>query len=140
MAPRSEATSEERRMMELARFARLATVSPAGEPHVVPVCPLLDGDTVVVASEENVKVGYLRANPRAALVFDDSPEDWNRIVMVMVQGSVEVVTSEDPRWFVWREAFYAKFPQYEPLAALDETSLMLVLSIQRIRGYDPGAE
>jgi len=138
MARRTQLTPDERRMLDLARFARLATVSPSGAPHVVPVCPVLDGDRVIIASEDNIKVRNLRAEPRAALVFDDSPEDWLRIAMVMVQGSVEIVTAEDPRWLEWRQMLYAKYPQYQPLAEIEEASVMLVLSIEGLASYDPG--
>ena len=52
------------------RIARLATVSPAGWPHVVPVMYVLDGEGVFEFDVDGVKLRNLAAEPRAALVVD----------------------------------------------------------------------
>lgn len=53
------------------RTGRLATASPSGTPHVVPVWFVLDGDDLVFTTgRDSVKGRHLRANPRAALTVD----------------------------------------------------------------------
>jgi predicted pyridoxine 5'-phosphate oxidase superfamily flavin-nucleotide-binding protein len=59
-----ELAEREREFIRWARVARLATVDRSGRPHVVPVSPVLDGDLILFATdEESAKVRNLRANP-----------------------------------------------------------------------------
>jgi len=44
---RSDLTEAEASFIRWERVARLATVDAEGQPHVVPVCPVLDGDHLV---------------------------------------------------------------------------------------------
>jgi nitroimidazol reductase NimA-like FMN-containing flavoprotein (pyridoxamine 5'-phosphate oxidase superfamily) len=44
-----------RRRLAEARVGRLATVTPAGAPHVVPCCFVLDGDRIVSAVDAGPK-------------------------------------------------------------------------------------
>jgi PPOX class probable F420-dependent enzyme len=99
------------------RVARLATVDERGQPYVVPICPALDGDEVVIATEESTKVRNLRANPRCAVLFDVYQEDWNGLRQVQVRGSAEILT-EGPAWDRGKSLLDEKFPQYEPVAEI----------------------
>jgi PPOX class probable F420-dependent enzyme len=104
-------------MLRHARVAHLATLSPDGSPHVVPVCPALDGDRVVVALGGGAKLANLRRDPRVALVVDDYVEDWDALRRVAVFGRAELV-AEGPAWEHGRDLLYAKFAQYEPQAEI----------------------
>jgi PPOX class probable F420-dependent enzyme len=54
------------------RTAKLATTLPGGEPHVMPVWFVLDGEDVVFTTGSgSVKGRNLRRDPRAAMAVDD---------------------------------------------------------------------
>jgi nitroimidazol reductase NimA-like FMN-containing flavoprotein (pyridoxamine 5'-phosphate oxidase superfamily) len=113
-----ELTPGEREIVRWARVARLATVAEDGRPRVVPVSPVLDGDRLLFATdEESVKVRNIRQNLHVALVFDDYLEDWSRLKAVMVCGTRRVV-DHGPEWERIRELLYRKFAQYEPAAPI----------------------
>jgi PPOX class probable F420-dependent enzyme len=53
------------------RTAKLATSGPSGQPHVMPVWFVLDGEEMVFTTwGDSVKGRNLRRNPRAAVVVD----------------------------------------------------------------------
>jgi PPOX class probable F420-dependent enzyme len=54
------------------RTAKVATASRDGQPHVMPVWFVLDGDEIVFTTErDSVKGRHLRRDPRISLVVDD---------------------------------------------------------------------
>ena len=65
--------------VEAARVARLGTTMLDGTPHVVPVCPVLDLDRIVIASAFDRKVANIRDNPAVCIAFDEYSEDWNTV-------------------------------------------------------------
>jgi PPOX class probable F420-dependent enzyme len=106
------ATAEER--LATARVGRLATVSAAGHPHVVPVCfALHDGlvysavDAKPKATRALARLANVRATGRAALLVDHYEEDWSRLWWVRVDGPAEVVESNEAI-----DALAAKYEQY----------------------------
>jgi len=108
-----------------ARVARLATSAPDGSPHVVPVCPVLDGDEVVVAIEAgSVKLRNARADARVALVVDDYREDWNANAGLVLRGLARFL--EGRAWERARGLLYEKFTQYEPLAPIEVDAIVAV--------------
>jgi PPOX class probable F420-dependent enzyme len=95
-------TDEQRRFLDAARVARLATADRAGRPHVVPICYALVRETVYFTIDEKPKkkpgaglkrLSNLRENPFAALVVDRYDEDWSRLGWVMVRGRADVLES-----------------------------------------------
>jgi PPOX class probable F420-dependent enzyme len=119
-------------MVRHARVARVATVGADGSPHVVPVCPVLDGETVVFASEDTVKLRNLRADPRVALVVDDYLEDWNALRRVLIRGTARVI-EDGAAWERARDLLYEKFRQYEPQAEIVAGSTSMVeITIERV--------
>jgi coenzyme F420-0:L-glutamate ligase/coenzyme F420-1:gamma-L-glutamate ligase len=95
-------TDEQRRFLDRERVARLATADAAGQPHVVPICYALAGDTVYFTIDEKPKkrpgaglkrLSNLRENPFAALVVDRYHEDWSRLGWVMLQGRADIFES-----------------------------------------------
>jgi nitroimidazol reductase NimA-like FMN-containing flavoprotein (pyridoxamine 5'-phosphate oxidase superfamily) len=99
------------------RVARLATVDPDGQPYVVPICPALDGDEIVIATEASTKVHNLRTEPRCAVVFDVYQEDWEGLRQVQVRGRARLLT-DGPDWDRGKAVLDEKFPQYEPVAEI----------------------
>ena len=81
-----------------ARVGRLATVTAAGRPHVVPCCFALLGDTAYSAVDAKPKstlalrrLDNLRANPHASLLVDHYDEDWTALWWIRVDGDGRVV-------------------------------------------------
>jgi len=99
-----------------ARVARLATLGPYG-PHVVPVCPVLDGDRILIATEPTMKTEHVRTEPRVGLAFDDYEEDWSRLRAVSVTGRA-TLHQAGAAWERGRALLYEKYPQYEPTSPI----------------------
>lgn len=115
-----------------ARVARLATVDPTGAPHVVPVCPALDGDAVVLATDATAKLRNLESNPWCALVFDEYVEDWSLLRQVLMRGRAEILR-EGPEWERGKALLEEKFRQYEPMAPITPGETRIVrVRIERV--------
>jgi nitroimidazol reductase NimA-like FMN-containing flavoprotein (pyridoxamine 5'-phosphate oxidase superfamily) len=109
-----------------ARVIRVATADARRVPHVVPVCAVLDAGRLYFGSAEDArKVRNLRANPRVSLVADDYTEAWDGLRGVMVTGAA-TLHARGPRFRRARQLLYAKYPQYESEAALDEGDSIVV--------------
>jgi PPOX class probable F420-dependent enzyme len=129
-----ELTEREREFIRWARVARLATVDATGKPHVVPISPVLDGDLILFATdEESAKVRNLRANPRVALGVDEYSEDWRTGLRgVMVRGTARVL-DHGPEWDRVRGLLYEKYRQYEPVAPIHPgRSVIVEVEIEEI--------
>jgi PPOX class probable F420-dependent enzyme len=73
------------------RTAKLATTGPGGQPHVMPVWFVLDGEDLVFTTwGDSVKGRNLRRNPQAAVAVDDEVAPY---AFVHVRGHVTL--SED---------------------------------------------
>jgi PPOX class probable F420-dependent enzyme len=129
---RSSLTEAEASFVRWERVARFATRDPDGMPHVVPVCPVLDGDVLVFASDPNAKIVNLRADPRCAVVFDDYVEDWNLNHQVQIRGSATIV-ADGPEWDRAKALLDDKYRQYEPLFPIRPgESLMVFVRVERV--------
>ncbi len=119
----SRAESE---FVALQRVARLATVDAAGAPHVVPVCPVLDGDRVVLESgARSAKVRNIRDNPKISVAFDEYSEDWSALRQVIVFGRARLI--ETGSAFVRnRDLLYKKFPQFEAELPIEEKESVII--------------
>jgi PPOX class probable F420-dependent enzyme len=73
------------------RTAKLATSGPGGQPHVMPVWFVLDGEELVFTTwGDSVKGRNLRRNPRAAVIVDEEVAPY---AFVHIRGHVTL--SED---------------------------------------------
>lgn len=90
--PREMTSSEIRRfLLHGTRTAKVATVLRNGQPHVMPVWFVLDGEQLVfTTAADSVKGRNLRRDPRIALVVED---DASPYAYVHVRGRVTI--SED---------------------------------------------
>lgn len=107
-----------RRRVSDARVARLATVTRAGRPHVVPCTFALDGDVVLTAVDHKPKstmalrrLDNVRANPYASLLVDHYDDDWAGLWWVRVDGPAHVAEGGPDRDRA-RELLAAKYDQY----------------------------
>ena len=107
-----ELTSAVRAYIDGARVCRIATVRPDGEPHLIPVCPVFDGNaTIYVDIGLKSATGRAIANEtRVAVLIDDYDENWTLLRKVLLKCHANEVTGKE-RDAVW-ERIRAKFPQY----------------------------
>lgn len=106
-----------------ARAGHLATADANGQPHVIPVCYVFDGQTIYSVLDAKPKTTPLRqlrrvrnilANPHVSLVVDHYEEDWTRLQYVMVTGDAELLESGEE----WNRAIAMlreKYPQYQSM-------------------------
>jgi PPOX class probable F420-dependent enzyme len=129
---------EMRARVAAARVARLATVTPAGLPHIVPCCFVLADDTVFTAVDGKPKstaalqrLANLEAHPVAALLVDHYDDDWTALWWVRVDGPAHVVDDRDTRERALT-ALQAKYAQYRtdpPRGAV------IALTVETWRGW-----
>lgn len=110
-----------------ARVCRIATVRSNGEPHVVPFCPVFDGQATLYV---DIGHGYvtaknMRSDPRVAVLIDEYSDDWNQLKRVLLRCRAEPA-SDAEKDLAW-ERIRAKFPQYEEIGW--EPRLTLALRI-----------
>ena len=86
-------TAAELDFLRAQRIGRLATVSPKGWPHVVPVAYSLGDDESFEFDVDGVKLRNLSAEPRAALVVDAAGPKRG----VAVQGRCTLVAADRAR-------------------------------------------
>ena len=124
-----ELSPEARAFVDAARVARLATVTADGRLHVVPVCPALDADRILVATEPTQKSRNVAADPRVGVAFDEYYEDWSTLRGVSVTGSA-TIHRDGEVWDRGRDLLYAKFPQYASDAPIEPgRTLMLEITL-----------
>ena len=102
-----------------ARVGRLATVSADGQPHVVPVCFVLDGDLAYSAVDAKPKrspslrrTSNIEATGTAALLVDEYSDDWERLWWVRGDARAHVLRDGAARQPALA-ALAAKYPQYQ---------------------------
>ena len=105
--------------LRTSRVARLATIRPGGNPHVVPVTYAVVGEHVVTMIDHKPKtttslqrLANVEKHPQASLIVDHYADDWSELWWVRVDGSA-VVDSEGEHWANGRQALAGKYRQYE---------------------------
>ena len=113
-----------------APVCRLATGSSSGEPHVVPLCPVFDGNGTLYVdvglrsrNAENVA-----ANPSVEVVVDQYESDWSLLKGVLLSCKAEPASREEQKR-AW-EMIRKKFPQYKDIQWKPRLTLAL-----RIRSW-----
>jgi nitroimidazol reductase NimA-like FMN-containing flavoprotein (pyridoxamine 5'-phosphate oxidase superfamily) len=103
---------------ELLRRERLAHLGciADGEPYVVPVNYLFDGESALVHSLPGRKILAMRANPRVCLQVDDF-EDELRWKSVLAFGNYEEISNRDERAHAMGRLL-ARFPQLTPVESI----------------------
>lgn len=104
-----------KRYVDAATVCRIATVRPSGEPQVIPVCPVFDGDATVYVDLDprSATAAGLRVEPRIAVLIDEYHDDWSKLRKVLLRCRAEVVAGAE-RDAAW-ERIRAKFPQHATL-------------------------
>ena len=81
---------------------------------MVPICFVIEGDTLYTAVDEKPKstrqlkrLANIEANPKVEVLIDHYEDDWSKLWWVRLQGTARV--ADDPRAI---ELLRAKYPQY----------------------------
>jgi PPOX class probable F420-dependent enzyme len=117
---------EARSRFAAARVARMATVTPDGRPHVVPICFAVDGDTILSAVDTKPKrtpelkrLRNLEANPAVTVLVDFYDEDWTRVWWARADGTA-IVHDRQERAI---ELLSARYPQFTPAGRVIEITV-----------------
>jgi PPOX class probable F420-dependent enzyme len=110
--------NEARRRFPPAVVARLATVTPDGRPHIVPVTFAVDGDVIYSAVDAKPKttarlarLRNIAAEPRVAVLADHYEADWGRLWWARADGAA--ATLAGPAEMAAPLALLAsRYPQY----------------------------
>ena len=99
-----------------ARVARLATVTPAGAPHLVPIVFALAGDVLYSAVDGKPKrtrklarLANIAAEPRVSVLADHYDEDWSLLWWVRADGVGRIVDES----VAGLRALTGRYPQYQ---------------------------
>ena len=99
-------------------MGRLATVDAAGEPHVVPVCFAVDGDSIYWTVDHKPKatprlrrLANIEAHRVAELVVDNYAEDWTELWWIRVKADATVL-EPGPEAERALDLLADKYPQY----------------------------
>jgi PPOX class probable F420-dependent enzyme len=108
--------------------ARLATISPGGKPHLVPVVFALVQDiqdiqdihdivyTAVDAKPKTTqrlrRLANIEKNPQASLLVDHYADDWTRLWWVRADG-VATIHRDDEQMHTGYRLLRARYPQYQ---------------------------
>ena len=121
-------TEKESQFLETRRVARLATANFQCQPHVVPVCFTLHGNTAYITVDKKPKqntnrilkrIRNIRENPQVALVADHYDDtDWSQLGWVMLQGRAEILENGVEHDHA-QELLKQRYPQYEAMVLND---------------------
>ena len=110
--------AQARQRFAAAPVARLATVGPAGQPHLVPVTFALDGDRVYTAVDAKPKtttdlrrLRNIRQDPRVAVLADHYEADWDRLWWARADGLASILGEPADRARALG-LLAARYPQY----------------------------
>ena len=126
--------AEARARFAAARVARLATTGP----HLVPICFVLDGDTIWSAIDAKPKRGgeltrlrNIAANPQVAVLADHYEDDWSRLWWARADGVARRVDHDGRALSLLAERYaqYVGSPPPGPLIAIE---------VQRWSGWSAG--
>lgn len=130
-----------RGMLREGCIARLACVSE-GEPYVVPVSYVFDGESVLVHSLPGRKITAMRANPRVCLQIDKIEDELNW-TSVLAFGNYEEITNMQERSRAM-SSLLTKFPQLTPVESVmandagTPAPVVFRIRIDRITGLREG--
>lgn len=121
--------------------ARLATVSPDGQPRLVPCCFVVDGDVLYSAVDHKPKrtarlarLDDIRANPLVGLVVDHYEDDWSALWWVRVEGRARLL-DDGPERDRAVALLAGKYPQY---AARPPAGTVIAVDVTRWSGWSAG--
>jgi PPOX class probable F420-dependent enzyme len=121
------------RLIRSARIAHLATADKHGQPHVIPVCFIFDGDSFYSPIDEKPKssaplrlkrVRNIKENTRVSLVIDRYDDNWTRLAYVLVFGKAQIMLRGAKHEHAVR-LLRKKYLQYRSMA-IDRRAMIVV--------------
>ena len=117
---------EARERFAAARVARMATVTPDGAPHIVPICFAVEDDTILTAVDTKPKrtpdlkrLRNLAGNPAVSVLVDFYDEDWTRVWWARADGTATVHDDQDRAVAL----LGARYPQFTPAGRVIEIAV-----------------
>ena len=102
--------------------ARLATATPTGTPHLVPVVFALDGDVIYTAVDAKPKTTRrlrrlvnVENNPRVSVLVDHYADDWTQLWWVRADGVADI-QRDDRTMQRGLTLLRAKYGQYQSVS------------------------
>lgn len=126
-------------LLDISRVARLATVGPGGQPHIVPVVCARIGGRFAIAIDEKPKsttrlarLRNIARDARVSLLFDRYDDDWSKLAWVRIDGVATVLERGD----AWPDALAALRRRYPQQAAMDlESRPLIAITALQVRGW-----
>ncbi|CAM4262147.1 PPOX class probable F420-dependent enzyme, family [Mycobacterium basiliense] len=104
------------------RVARLATITPEGIPHVVPVVFAVARDCIFTAVDGKPKstqrlrrLSNVASHPEASVLVDRYDDDWTQLWWVRADG-VAAVHHDGEAMHTGHRLLRAKYPQYQSVS------------------------
>jgi PPOX class probable F420-dependent enzyme len=152
MPPEPVLSPTERAFVAARRTATLATLDPAGQPRLVPICFVLHGDDRLgrpllytpiddkpKASPDPRQLARVRdllILPAATLLVDRWDEDWSKLGWVRLYGRAEILEPQPHEVEEHGRAVVAlreKYEQYRTHAL--ETRPIIRIGVDRVRSW-----
>lgn len=131
-------TEAARTRFAAARSARLATITPAGRPHLVPIAFALAGDALYTAvdakpkrTHELQRLANIAAHPDVAVLADQYTDDWSQLWWVRADGAARIV-AEAAEQSAALDLLTARYPQY---ATQPPPGPILAIDVERWSGW-----
>ncbi len=127
-----------RRRINEVMVARLATISPDGRPHIVPITFAPDDDAFYFAIDFKPKktadlqrLRNIEANPAVSVLVDHYEHDWTTLWWVRVDGSARIVIdgAQFERGMELLTARYAQYRSERPAGPV------VAIAIERMTGW-----
>jgi PPOX class probable F420-dependent enzyme len=135
---------EARRRFAAASIARLATITPDGRPHIVPINFAVEGDriySIVDAVKPKSRLSLVRlrnieANPQVTLLVDEYSDDWDQLWWIRADGTAKIA-ADGPERERAIGLLHAKYAQYR--AADPEFGVAVVIEVDHWIGWSAGS-
>jgi PPOX class probable F420-dependent enzyme len=121
----------ERHFIASHRVARLATIDANGQPHIIPIVYVFDGEHLYtpldakpkrVAVNQLQRVKNIQTNPQVAIVIDDYSEEWTQLAWVQIRGTAALVERGDEHVI---DLLLAKYSQYQAMPLNDRPLIVI---------------
>lgn len=127
-----------RELISESRVARLASVTPGLQPHLVPVTFALVDKVVYTAvdhkpkqTKELMRLRNVAAHPDVSLLADHYEDEWSNLWWVRIDGQGRILRRDDERE-VALDALEEKYEQYRESRP---DGAVIAIDITRWRGW-----
>ena len=141
---RSESVNaaDARQRFAAVRVARLATVSPAGHPHLVPITFALLGEDMLVSAVDHKpkrttalqRLANLAARPEVCVLADHYSEDWVQLWWARADGRARVLGRGEEE-ATRAAALHALIARYDQYREAPPHGAVIVVAVERWSGW-----